>query len=119
MSTAESNKAALKGAVKLQLIKFSNLVPRVTCLVFVCTTAIIFVQGLMSLEYSGSALEMLINSLKVAIVVSFIAFFIIRTVVHYMQKTHIKQFAKKRELKLQKREEELAIRYRKLQNLER
>ena len=55
------------------------------------------------------------DTLVVASIIAFISFFILRLLVESVQKAHVKSFAKKRELRLQRREEELAMRYRKLQ----
>lgn len=55
------------------------------------------------------------DTLTVASIIAFISFFVLRLLVESVQRAHVKSFAKKRELRLQRREEELAMRYKKLQ----
>jgi len=73
---------------------------------------------LFSSEADPDVVALIADTLTVATIIAFISFFILRLLVENVQRAHVKSFAKKRELRLQRREEELAMRYKKLQTFD-
>ncbi|MCH2226341.1 MAG: hypothetical protein MK033_01080 [Candidatus Caenarcaniphilales bacterium] len=108
---------AIKSSLKVQLEKYTRLVPVLSGVVFMLCTSILLVLRLMSDENADIG-SVIADTLFVAVIVSLICFVALRLMVVHIQKAHIKSFGKKRELRLQRREEELAMRYRKLQSFD-
>ncbi len=111
------SKDAIKSSLRAQLENYSKLVPTLAGLVFMLCTSILLVLRLMS-DDSADIADVIADTFLVSIVISLLCFVVLRLLVVPVQRAHIKSFGKKRELRLQRREEELAMRYRKLQSFD-
>ena len=108
---------AIKSSLRGQLEGYSKLVPTLSSVVFVLCTSILMVLKLME-DDSGDVLSLLADTLLVSTIIALICFVSLKFLVVHVQRAHMKSFGKKRELRLQRREEELAMRYKKLQSFD-
>jgi hypothetical protein len=109
------SREAIKSSLKVQLDKYSRMVPVLSSIIFILCASVLLILRLCSSEADLDVTTLIADTLTVASIIAFISFFILRLLVESVQKAHVKSFAKKRELRLQRREEELAMRYKKLQ----
>ncbi len=109
------SREAIKSSLKVQLDKYSRMVPVLSSVIFILCTSILLILRLFSSEADLDVITLIADTLTVASIIAFISFFILRLLVESVQRAHVKSFAKKRELRLQRREEELSMRYKKLQ----
>lgn len=109
------SREAIKSSLKLQLDKYSRMVPVLSGVIFILCASIILILRLFSSGVDLDLTTLIADTLIVASIIAFISFFVLRLLVESVQRAHVKSFAKKRELRLQRREEELAMRYKKLQ----
>jgi hypothetical protein len=112
------SREAIKSSLKVQLDKYSRMVPVLSGIIFVLCFSVLLILRLFSSEADFDVTTVVADTLTVASIIAFISFFILRLLVESVQRAHVKSFAKKRELRLQRREEELAMRYRKLQTID-
>lgn len=111
------SKDAIKSSLRVQIENYSRLVPILSGVVFMLCTSILLVLRLMSDDNVDIAV-IIADTLLISIIISLICFLVLRLLLVPIQKAHINSFGKKRELRLQRREEELAMRYRKLQSFD-
>jgi hypothetical protein len=109
---------AIKSSLKVQLDRYSKMVPVLSGIIFILCSSILLILRLFSSESDLDIITVIADTLAVASIIAFISFFILRLLVESVQKAHVKSFAKKRELRLQRREEELSMRYKKLQTFD-
>ena len=112
------SREAIKSSLKVQLDKYSRMVPVLSGIIFILCSSVLLILRLFSSDSDIDVVTLLADTLTVASIISFISFFVLRLLLESVQKAHVKSFAKKRELRLQRREEELAMRYKKLQTFD-
>ena len=112
------SREAIKSSLKVQLNKYSRMVPVLSGVIFILCSSVLLMLRLFSSDSDLDVTTLVADTLTVASIISFISFFVLRMLVESVQKAHVKSFAKKRELRLQRREEELAMRYKKLQTFD-
>jgi hypothetical protein len=94
------------------------MVPVLSGIIFILCFSVLLMLRLFSSEADFDLTAVIADTLTVASIIAFVSFFILRLLVENVQRAHVKSFAKKRELRLQRREEELAMRYKKLQTFD-
>ena len=99
------SREAIKSSLKVQLDKYSRMVPVLSGIIFVLCSSILLILRLFSSEVDLDVTTLVADTLTVASIITFVAFFILRILLESVQRAHVKSFAKKRELRLQRREE--------------
>jgi hypothetical protein len=112
------SREAIKSSLKVQLDKYSRMVPVLSGIIFILCFSVLLMLRLFSSEADFDVTAVIADTLTVASIIAFVSFFILRLLVENVQRAHVKSFTKKRELRLQRREEELAMRYKKLQTFD-
>lgn len=112
------SREAIKSSLSVQLDKYRQLVPVVCGVIFILCTSVLIILRLFSSDLDIDISSVVADTLTIASIITFIAFSILQVLVEHLQRAHVKSFTKKRELRLQRREEELAARYRKLQSFD-
>lgn len=112
------SREAIKSSLKVQLDRYAKMVPVLSGVIFILCTSVLMILRLFSSEADIDIVSLVADTLSVASIIAFSSFAILRLLVEHVQRAHVKSFAKKRELRLQRREEELAMRYKKLQTFD-